>query len=94
VPEGKPSVLRVNEGQAAVVVKASQIAATGSTGWEFAIATGLAKTHASEVLTYPIYEAAFGRASQLAWLRSSTRRSGRRSRRSASGAGLERPAAS
>ena len=55
VREGKPSVLRVDEEQAAVVMKAYQLAATGSTDWEVAAQTGLAKTHVSEVLTNPIY---------------------------------------
>jgi DNA invertase Pin-like site-specific DNA recombinase len=55
IREGKPSVLRVDEEQAAVVVKAYQMAATGSTDWEVAVATGLAKTHVSEILTNPIY---------------------------------------
>jgi DNA invertase Pin-like site-specific DNA recombinase len=55
VREGKPSVLRVDEEQGAVVRKAYQLAATGSTDWEVAMATGLAKTHVGEVLTNPIY---------------------------------------
>ena len=55
IREGKPSVLRVDEEQAAVVVRAYQLAATGSTDWEVAAQTGLAKTHVSEVLTNPIY---------------------------------------
>jgi DNA invertase Pin-like site-specific DNA recombinase len=55
IREGKPSVLRVDEAQAAVVVRAYQLAATGSTDWEVAAQTGLAKTHVSEVLTNPIY---------------------------------------
>ena len=44
IREGKPSVLRVDEAQAAVVVKAYQLAAAGSTDWEVAAQTGLAKT--------------------------------------------------
>jgi hypothetical protein len=55
VREGKPSVLAVDEDKAAVVVRAYQLAATGSTDWEVAAQTGLAKTHVSEVLTNPIY---------------------------------------
>ena len=55
VREGKPSVLRVDEEQAAVVIRAYQLAASGSTDWEVAAQTGLAKTHVSEVLTNPIY---------------------------------------
>jgi hypothetical protein len=52
---GKPSVLRVDEEQAAVVIRAYQLAAAGSTDWEVAVQTGLAKTNVSEVLTNPIY---------------------------------------
>ncbi len=55
VREGKPSVLRVDEAQAAIVRWAYQLAATGSTDWEVAVATGLAKTHVGELLTNPIY---------------------------------------
>ena len=55
IREGKPSVLRVDEEQAAVVIRAYQLAASGSTDWEVAAQTGLAKTHVSEVLTNPIY---------------------------------------
>ncbi len=55
IREGKPSVLRVDEAQAAVVVKAYQLAAAGSTDWEVDAQTGLAKTHVSEVLANPIY---------------------------------------
>jgi DNA invertase Pin-like site-specific DNA recombinase len=56
VREGKPSVLRVDEEQAAVVIRAYQLAAAGATDWEVAAQTGLAKTHVSEVLTNPIYD--------------------------------------
>ena len=55
IREGKPSVLRVDEEQAAVVIRAYQLAASGSTDWEVAAQTGLAKTHVGEVLTNPIY---------------------------------------
>jgi hypothetical protein len=40
-----------NEAKALVVVRAYQLAATGSTDWEVAVQTGLAKTHIGEVLT-------------------------------------------
>ena len=55
VREGKPSVLRVDEEKAPVVIRAYQLAATGSTDWEVAAQTGLAKTHVGELLTNPIY---------------------------------------
>ena len=55
IREGKPSVLRVDDEKAAVVIRAYQLAASGSTDWEVAAQTGLAKTHVSEVLTNPIY---------------------------------------
>ena len=38
IREGKPSVLRVDEEKAAIVVRAYQLAATGSTDWEVAAA--------------------------------------------------------
>jgi hypothetical protein len=38
-----------------VVVRAYELAASGSTDWEVAVQTGLAKTHVGEVLTNPIY---------------------------------------
>ena len=38
-----------------MVIRAYQLAASGSTDWEVAAQTGLAKTHVSEVLTNPIY---------------------------------------
>lgn len=55
IREGKPSVLRVDEERAAIVVQAYQLAAVGSTDWEVATQTGLAKTHVGELLTNPIY---------------------------------------
>ena len=55
IREGKPSVLRVDEAKALIVIRAYQLAATGSTDWEVAAQTGLAKTHVSEVRTNPIY---------------------------------------
>ncbi len=60
-PVGHPSgtslgnMWTVPEEKAAVVIRAYQLAATGSTDWEVAAQTGLAKTHVSEVLTNPIY---------------------------------------
>ena len=50
-----PRSCGIDEEKAAVVVRAYQLAATGSTDWEVAAQTGLAKTHVSEVLTNPIY---------------------------------------
>jgi hypothetical protein len=44
VREGKPSVLRVAEDKAVIVVRAYQLAATASTDWEVVAQTGLAKT--------------------------------------------------
>jgi hypothetical protein len=38
-----------------MVIRAYQLAATGSTDWEVATQTGLAKTHVGEILTNPIY---------------------------------------
>ncbi|MCC6227567.1 MAG: recombinase family protein [Microthrixaceae bacterium] len=55
IREGKPSVLRVDEERAAVVIQAYTLAAAGSTDWEVATQTGLAKTHVGELLTNPIY---------------------------------------
>ena len=55
IPAVEPSTLRIDEAKAVVVVRAYQLAATGSTDWEVAAQTGLAKTHVSEVLTNPIY---------------------------------------
>ena len=55
IREGEPSTLRVDEETAPTVIRAYQLAATGSTDWEVAAQTGLAKTHVSEVLTNPIY---------------------------------------
>jgi DNA invertase Pin-like site-specific DNA recombinase len=55
IREGKPSVLRIDEEQAPIVIRAYQLAATGSTDWEVAAQTGLAKTHVGELLTNPIY---------------------------------------
>ncbi len=55
IREGRPSVLRVDEERAAIVVQAYTLAATGSTDWEVATQTGLAKTHVGELLTNPIY---------------------------------------
>jgi hypothetical protein len=55
VREGKPSVLAIDPDKAPIVIRAYQLAATGSTDWEVAAQTGLAKTHVSEVLTNPIY---------------------------------------
>jgi DNA invertase Pin-like site-specific DNA recombinase len=55
IREGKPSVLRVDEATAPTVVQAYQLAASGSTDWEVAVATGLKKTHVGELLTNPIY---------------------------------------
>ena len=55
IREGKPSTLRVDEERAAIVVQAYLLAATGSTDWEVATQTGLAKTHVGELLTNPIY---------------------------------------
>ena len=55
IREGKPSVLRVDEERAAVVVQAYPLAAGGATDWEVATQTGLAKTHVGELLTNPIY---------------------------------------
>ena len=43
--EGKPSVLRVDEEQAAIVVRAYTLARDRATDWEVATQTGLAKTH-------------------------------------------------
>jgi hypothetical protein len=55
IREGKPSILRVDEATAPTVVLAYQLAAAGSTDWEVATQTGLAKTHVGELLTNPIY---------------------------------------
>jgi DNA invertase Pin-like site-specific DNA recombinase len=55
IREGKPSVLRIDEERAPTVIRAYQLAATGSTDWEVAVQTGLAKTHVGELLTNPIY---------------------------------------
>ncbi len=55
VREGKPSVLRVDEERARIVIQAYRLAAEGSTDWEVAARTGLAKTHVGEMLTNPIY---------------------------------------
>ncbi len=55
IREGKPSTLRVDEERAAVVLQAYTLAAAGSTDWEVATQTGLAKTHVVELLTNPIY---------------------------------------
>ncbi len=55
IREGKPSVLRIDEEKAPIVIRAYQLAATGSTDWEVAAQTGLAKTHVGELLTNPIY---------------------------------------
>ena len=55
IREGKPSILRIDEERAPIVIRAYQLAATGSTDWEVAAQTGLAKTHVGELLTNPIY---------------------------------------
>jgi DNA invertase Pin-like site-specific DNA recombinase len=55
IREGHPSVLRVDEPKAALVRRAYELAAVGSTDWEVAAQTGLAKTHVGEILTNPIY---------------------------------------
>jgi DNA invertase Pin-like site-specific DNA recombinase len=55
IREGHPSVMRVDEPKAAIVRRAFELAAAGSTDWEVAAHTHLAKTHVAEVLTNPIY---------------------------------------
>jgi DNA invertase Pin-like site-specific DNA recombinase len=55
IREGHPSTLRIDEEKAAVVQRAYELAAAGSTDWEVAAQTGLAKTHVGEILTNPIY---------------------------------------
>jgi DNA invertase Pin-like site-specific DNA recombinase len=55
VREGHPSILRIDEERAAIVLRAYELAAGGCTDWEVAVQVGLAKTHVSEVLTNPIY---------------------------------------
>ncbi len=55
VREGHPSVLSVDGPKAAVVRRAFQLSAAGSTDWEVAAQTGLARTHVAEILTNPIY---------------------------------------
>lgn len=55
IREGHPSTLRIDEEKAAVVRRAYELAAAGSTDWEVAAQTGLAKTHVAEILTNPIY---------------------------------------
>ena len=55
IREGKPSILRIDEATAPTVVHAYQPAAAGSTDWEVATQTGLAKTHVGEFLTNPIH---------------------------------------
>ncbi len=55
VREGHPSILRIDEATAVIVARAYELAAAGSTDWEVATQTGLAKTHVGEILTNPIY---------------------------------------
>jgi DNA invertase Pin-like site-specific DNA recombinase len=55
IREGKPSTLRIDEAAAPTVRRAYELAAVGTTDWEVARDTGLAKTHVGELLTNPIY---------------------------------------
>jgi DNA invertase Pin-like site-specific DNA recombinase len=55
IREGKPSTLRIDEARAPTVRRAYELAAVGTTDWEVARDTGLAKTHVGELLTNPIY---------------------------------------
>jgi DNA invertase Pin-like site-specific DNA recombinase len=55
VREGHPSTLRIDAARAAVVGRAYQLSAAGSTDLEVAVATGLARAHVAEILTNPIY---------------------------------------
>ncbi len=89
IREGKPSTMRIDEERAPTVVAAYQLAAAGSTDWEVAAQTGLAKTHVSEILTNPIYSGRLrtGEAAGIAplvdpslWSRVQTMRERRRTR--------------
>jgi DNA invertase Pin-like site-specific DNA recombinase len=55
IREGHPSILRIDEEKAAIVRRAYELAVVGSTDWEVAAQTELAKTHVGEILTNPIY---------------------------------------
>ncbi|MGO9180875.1 MAG: recombinase family protein, partial [Candidatus Limnocylindrales bacterium] len=55
VREGRPSTLRIDDTTAPTVRRAYELAATGTTDWEVARQTGLAKSHVAELLTNPIY---------------------------------------
>lgn len=55
IREGRPSTMRIDEPNAAIVRHAYQLAATGATDWQVAGATALKKTHVGEILTNPIY---------------------------------------